>query len=192
MKLDKLWNHPEDGDYIEFDFDKKITLLLGKNGDGKTSFMRSIEQKLRHDEEFFVINDDARNRGDHMGNIFDPEHLVSTRFSSEGETLIHTIGTMLQKVKYHHDKGQKVILCLDKADSGLSIDRIKEVVDFLLDKDVSPLIHRLVVSANSYELASQFLIGSRENDTNTLWIKDMTSIKIPSTYKEFIDLYLTT
>lgn len=182
MKFKKCYIHPEEVELFKIELNKKITVLLGKNGDGKTTMLRSIEQELKG-SEFKVVNDDARDRGDNMSNMFDPEHIVSTRFSSEGETLVHTIGIMMGKVGAYIRKGNKVILCLDKMDSGLSIDRIKEAADFLKETVVKD-VELIIITANSYELASQF-----RDVADFFWVKEKKFIELPSSYEEYIKLY---
>lgn len=185
MKFKRLYIHPEEGEAFEMELNSKITVLLGKNGDGKTTMMRAIEQELTHREEndFIVINDDAANRGDTMHNVFDPRHIMASRFSSEGETLINTIGTMTGKIGAAIQTGKSVVACFDKADSGLSIDRIIEFTDFLhgfLVKDVE----MIVISANSYELASQF-----RGKAEFIWVKDKKFIELPENYEDYIKMY---
>lgn len=182
MKFKKCRIHPEEGKRFEVELNKKITVLLGRNGDGKTTMLRAIEQELE-DSEFKVVNDDAANRGDDMYNVFDPVHIVSTRFSSEGETLVHTLGIMLGKVGTHIHRGNKVVLCLDKMDSGLSVDRIKEAADFLKDT-VAKDVELMIVTANSYELASQF-----RDVADFFWVKEQKFIELPNSYEEYIKLY---
>lgn len=184
MKFEKMWNHPEEGEMFEVEFTKKFVILLGPNGAGKTTMMRAIESEMRGKEDYRVVNDDAAKKGDNIRNVFDPQHLVATRFSSEGETLSYTLGTMLGKVRYHAEKeGKKTILCMDKADSGLSIDRIRELA-YVLKKYTAPTVELIVMSANSYELANEY-----RDVAEYYWVSDKKFIELPDTYEGFISLY---
>jgi len=182
MKFKYCRIHPEKGSPFELELNKKITVLLGKNGDGKTTLLRSIEAELQN-TEIKVINDDARERGDDCNNIFDPAHILFTRFSSEGETLFYTIGMMIKKIGYYVRQSKKVVVCLDKVDSGLSIDKIKEAADFIKESLIKD-IEMTIISANSYELASQF-----KGIADFYWVKKKAFIELPNTYEEFIKLY---
>lgn len=182
MLVKNCYKHPE-GEAFEFEFKSKFIVLMGKNGAGKTTMMNAIEQELDHKDNIIVLNDDARNRGDTMSNVFDPQHIMSTRFSSEGESLIHTFGAMFQKVGYHVKQKDRIILCLDKVDSGLSYDRIKEVVEFLEEFMVKEVEH-IVISANSYELASLL-----KDKAEFYWVETNEYFELGS-WDEFVKRYV--
>lgn len=179
--LNKCYNHPEEKPFAA-EFHKKLVVLLGKNGDGKTTMLKSIEQQFK-DEEHVVINDDLARKGDSIENIYNMNHIAQTRFSSEGECLYYTVGLVAEKIGRAVASGKKVIVCLDKLDSGLSYDRILDVADFIYSMlESGP--EMIFVSANSYELASQFV-----DLAEYYWVKEKKTISFPGNYSDYIALY---
>jgi hypothetical protein len=84
--------------------------------------------------------------------------LAEQATSSEGENIIINIGTMAQKlgsfVRRNKEKGELWIL-LDAIDSGLSIDYIEEVKEFLHNQLIDKLTDidlYILISTNNYEL----------------------------------------
>lgn len=175
----KLYKNYEGDNSFEFEPRNKITIIVGRNGSGKTAMLHFIQEEMKKD--YAVINDDAGQRGDTLANQFDPQHLMYTRFSSEGETLGYSIVQMLLKAKHFKGKGEKVVLCLDKIDSGLSYDNIVSVSD-LIKEQVANDVDYIFITANSYELASQF------KDFSFYSVEKNEFIELGS-YDDFIKLY---
>ena len=181
MKFDKLFIHPE-GDCFSLDLPKLI-VLLGPNGAGKTTMLNAIEAEAEKKDDCTVINDDVSRHGDTIGNVFDPVHITSTRFSSEGESMIHSFGLMLGKVgRAAKLADKKIILCLDKVDSGLSFDRIQEMISVLTEY-VMKDCELLAISANSYELP--YLL---KDVAKFYWIPTKEFIEL-GTFEEFVSMY---
>jgi len=143
-------------------FKPGISVLVGCNGSGKSTAFSYIQDILKENDipVFKYSNlteggNTARESALFYGNL---NLLAEQITSSEGENIIINIGTMAQKlgsfVKRNKEKGELWIL-LDAIDSGLSIDYIEEVKDFLHSQLIDKLTDidlYILISTNNYEL----------------------------------------
>jgi len=143
-------------------FKPGISILVGCNGSGKSTAFGYIQDILKENDipVFKYSNlteggNTARESALFYGNL---NLLAEQITSSEGENIVINIGTMAQKlgsfVERNKEKGELWIL-LDAIDSGLSIDYIEEVKDFLhnqlIDK-ITDIDLYILISTNNYEL----------------------------------------
>lgn len=185
MQITNLTTNPNKDQNITITFNSKITILLGKNGDGKTTLLRSIGDNTEDEYySFFVEASQDINKNASMHLAFDPTHL-SNMFTSEGERKIYSIGSALGKIGSAVAKSEKeLIILLDEVDSGLSPDRLKEFADFfseVLAKEDK--VKKIFIAANSYELASLF-----KGKADFLWVETQEFVEV-TTYEKFIEMY---
>lgn len=146
-------------------FKPGVTVLVGCNGSGKTTLLRTVQDILNEERipvyEYNNLSSGGNNARESALFYGRLELLVEQMTSSEGENIIINIGTMAQKlgnfVKRQVDKDKKEIwILLDAIDSGLSIDYIEEVKDFihntLLKSMPNDLDCYILISSNNYEL----------------------------------------
>lgn len=143
-------------------FKPGISILVGCNGSGKSTAFTYIQDILKENDipVFKYSNlteggNTARESALFYGNL---NLLAEQITSSEGENIVINIGTMAQKlgsfVGRNKEKGEIWIL-LDAIDSGLSIDYIEEVKEFLHDQLIDKLTDidlYILISTNNYEL----------------------------------------
>ena len=181
MKLDHTYKHPETSDYFTFETDNKIVVLLGPNGAGKTTMLRSFEDQLN--EKFTVIFDNPQEID---GNVdynksYEPEHVIR-RWTSEGERMIYTLVNTLQRIGESVREKNPTVVLFDRLDSGLSYDRIKELVDVVVEQ-VSNDVEFIAVAANSYELCYAL-----KDVASFYWVPTNEWIDLPK-FEEFIEKY---
>lgn len=139
-----------------------ISILVGCNGSGKSTAFRYIQDILEeNDIPVFKYSNftDGGNTARESALFYGKLNLLAEQItSSEGENIVINIGTMAQKlesfVKRNKEKGELWIL-LDAIDSGLSIDYIEEVKDFLHNQLIDKLTDidlYILISTNNYEL----------------------------------------
>lgn len=143
-----------------------VTVLVGCNGSGKTTFLNLIEDTLRQDSEVAVLHyDNLREGGDRAkesAGWHDDLNLLATLIqSSEGEQIVTNLGNTARKIgafvrKYANNR-KEIWVLLDAIDSGLSVDNIERVKTDLFAAIVRDFERKescdiyIVVSANSYE-----------------------------------------
>lgn len=146
----------------------KITVLVGKNGYGKTSLMRGIEEWCEEHNEICVSwsdNEYGRDNGRGiLGFHEDYKNLASMAFVSEGQSIMSSIriffiGKCVKAMNNRKPDQENIFLLMDQLDSGLDVHQInyikKVINDTLIDDmhvknglDVYPII-----TANTYEVA---------------------------------------
>lgn len=167
-----------------------LTVLVGCNGSGKSTLLNMIERRLEK-LDIPVFSYDNLNEGGYLAKDWalnvsgKMELLIGLATSSEGEQIYINFGEMCRKlggfVRQNQNKNELWIL-LDAIDSGLSVDYIVELKEFLndlviggnKDKDVYVL-----VSANEYELC-------RTEDCFDVHNGKYTSFEDYEEYREFI------
>ena len=121
----------------EVRFKPGMNFIIGPNGSGKSTILKMIENiHAKQDSDFeLVAIDDRRDGGDKLvskATLYGDFTTVSTMFSSsEGERILIYLGSCLStlKEKIQENKKKAFVILLDSLDSGLSVDRIKEIND---------------------------------------------------------------
>ena len=154
----------------EFEFEPGITVLVGCNGSGKTTLMNTIQNHLDHNIKYskhyalqskqmmeqamtFSHGSDRVNAIDYFG---------YSNWASEGEGIFRRFEYLVQNLGYYvlnECKNQSEgWIFLDSLDSGMSIDNIQEVKDFLQNIVLGETLPEnlnlyILIAANSYEFA---------------------------------------
>lgn len=184
----KTWRDPYDEGFSttrrkEVELKEGLTILVGCNGIGKTTFLRNVEEQCKNEDIPVLFYSDMTDGRYHaMDNAMENGNigLFSTlSYSSEGENIKMNFGTAITKVRkflstgfydtmgnrffQSLDKDEKKImdkrrvLLFDSIDSGLSIDSITEVRNIfdLIQKDSKTVGVEtyILVTANEYEMA---------------------------------------
>ena len=172
-------------------FEEGITVLVGCNGSGKTTLLKIIENRLKKDNIPCMRLNTLSDAANMTGNAMFDQNFSLAAFSlsaAEGERMMACIGRFASTVRRFIATGkgrknrfdgifgneEKEItskerwLLIDSADSGLSIDALAEVNDFLHlveeDAEKSGYAVYIVVSTNQYELT----VGNRCLNVQTL------------------------
>ncbi len=141
-----------------------VTVLVGCNGTGKTTFLKEIEHQLKKREVPLVSYDNLKDGGHnalslaaYIGNM---EYLARGMCSSEGENIYMNLGQTVRKIRnmvQKNPKAKELWVLMDAVDSGLSVDNIVELKELLFEivNDVSKRGTDIyfIMSANEYEMA---------------------------------------
>lgn len=179
-----------------------ISVLVGCNGSGKSTLIRQIKDYCEHNKIFCLEYDNLMDGGGRARDAAafhgDMELLGTLMTSSEGESIYTNVGTfvnkfgrLLRKISQNNlndyekeFQNDKIFIVLDAVDSGLSIDIVVELKDFL-NTLIIPDCQRfgitpyIVISTNAYEFA---------HEEDCIDIQHMEHMKFESyeQYKEFI------
>lgn len=160
-----------------------VTVLIGCNGSGKTTLLHEIESSLNKQHisvyKYNNLSDSLKNSMNSLLYNGDYDTLATLTYASEGESISISLNkqtdNIINIIKTGRKKASKleevfrsmtnydepeidnsqVWLLFDAIDSGLSIDQVNDIKEYLFkpiidntkDKDVY-----IVVSANEYEL----------------------------------------
>lgn len=141
-----------------------VTVLVGCNGYGKTTFLRMLKQMLENESIPFVSFDNLSEGGSHArskaGWHGDYEFLATSLTSSEGENINLNLGNTMRDIaraQLANKNAEKFFIFMDAVDSGLSIDNIADLLDmfpFIMEHHPNSAAEvYIIVSANTYEMA---------------------------------------
>lgn len=142
-----------------------VTVLVGCNGCGKTTLLRTMHEKLKKDTVPVMFYDNLRDGGSNAksraGFYNDIPMLATLMCSSEGEQInlnlcaaARNIGSFVRKNK----GAPEMFFLFDAIDSGLSIDNIEETKELLFDTIIEDNPNSnvyIIVSANEYEMCRE-------------------------------------
>ena len=141
-----------------------LTVVVGCNGSGKSTLLKAIKHYCESESILYLHHDNERNGGSNAFSerMFNQDFVTAGTLmaSSEGEKIMINFGTFAQKLGQFirlHSESDKLFILLDGLDSGMSIDGVREIKEFINDvliPDV-PTSMKLyvVITANSFELA---------------------------------------
>lgn len=144
---------------------KGLTVLVGCNGSGKTTMLRQMKKQLDGEGAAVIYYDyaDIRENKDQqlqLGNA-PLAQFASWVSDSEGEQIIVAMNVLARNiggfVKKH--AGEDIFILIDAVDSGLSIDNIDDVKEYLFSVIIRDVQSHgkhvyIIVTANSYEMAA--------------------------------------
>lgn len=138
-----------------------LTVLVGCNGSGKSTFLKIVEDEIKGDEDTLVIKYnhlwDGRYAKDKALMRGDMETAARMFIASEGEAMKANLGELVASIgrQIHNSKARNIWILLDAMDSGFSIDNIVDMKDFfqfLFMQEKDRVIY-VLIAANSFELA---------------------------------------
>lgn len=139
-----------------------VTVLVGCNGAGKTTFLYQLQQILKREGTpvimFNNLHDGGQNARSMAGLMNDFSFLAAAMCGSEGENINMNIGNFAARLGdfiRRTPQGQDVFILMDAVDSGYSVDNIvelKSLFKIILDTADGRDIY-IIISANEYELA---------------------------------------
>lgn len=154
----------------DVELDTGVTVLVGRNGSGKTTFLRQLRQYLDKKKIPYLSYDNMFDGGNlaystlmedlsYFKGVENKAKIFATKlFSSEGQNIIINLNVFAETVgsfiKNNRDK-EKVFILFDAIDSGLSIDNIIVIKDFLKVVASDAPNAYIIVTANSYEMCYQ-------------------------------------
>ena len=138
-----------------------ITILVGRNGAGKTSLIRYLEYESKKGEfnfrSFDNYSDGGQNAIQRVLEYGKVEDFFEQATGSEGMRIFTNFGKFIEDFgcfMRNYDRSKPLIVCLDAVDSGLDIEGLEQVksgLDFILEHEKGTEIYFLV-SANNYAL----------------------------------------
>ena len=146
-----------------------LTVLIGCNGCGKTTFLEHVKQVLEKESittvSFNNVSDGGSNSISRAGFYGDMEFMAKALCSSEGERIRLNIeriasmcGTAVRKLKKDPKAKQELWVLLDAVDSGFSIDNILELKKDLFEPMIADCREKgielyILAAANEFEMA---------------------------------------
>lgn len=177
------------------DIKSSITVLLGPNGTGKSTSIKSMiaECKNKHLDYVFYStskNDIVSVSSKPFGNW--DVYGISCAFHSEGERMNDSFYKWLDEecVPKLLKSNDPIYIFIDEYDSGLSIDMIIYSLRgflFVLNQELERRPVYVVISSNSYELCS--VLKKSILDVKFIWLPSMNEMKF-STYDDYILPYI--
>lgn len=160
-------------DYVyrkgQIDIQSGLTVLVGCNGCGKTTFLNHLRRELEEDSNVELVTFNNVSEGGHAAMdkaMFygDTSFVMRAACSSEGERIRQNLekiasacGKAFRSILKSDSKKELWVL-LDAVDSGLSVDNIVELKEDLLhlligDCESQGIEIYILASANEYEMA---------------------------------------
>lgn len=178
------------------DITKPITVLLGPNGTGKSQSLINLKYQLKKQDinytEYSTSHDDIVQKGAPAFGSWDPWKLAQA-FTSEGERMIASFfdWTNTDLLREILTNTKPLYILVDEADSGLSIDRLKESLEQIVQ--IITMEHErkhrdihIIFTCNSYEMYKQL---KTENYTDFIWVPTKEHVNF-NTFEDFEKPYL--
>ena len=161
----KIPTKPYDDEKIylksEHNFDEGITILVGKNGAGKSTILLFLQEQCHKEKTPLFFYDNYTDGGDKAKSKYsfysDFSALATAMCSSEGQQIYMNFSYMMGSLGdfVRKNKGaEKVVIAFDAIDSGLDLANIAEIRDFLEEvvNDIrkSGTEAYILITANSY------------------------------------------
>lgn len=178
--------------YSEIEFPDGIIILIGRNGVGKTTLLRKVEEYCKEkDIPVFSYDNYKEGSTSAMDKYLHKDMLgalASVAFHSEGEQLFFNFGEAIQEIgqfiRKNKEKEEKYIL-LDALDSGLDIDGIDQVLQILNIIAKENKGTKILVTANNYAIIDkQLCLDVRKGIRIKFEDFDSYALYIRNQYKE--------
>ena len=137
-----------------------ITVLVGCNGSGKTTFLHQLKTTLEKGNIPVIYYDNLYEGGSRAKEsaMFygDIQLCGNLMLSSEGEQITLNLGTAARKIgSLLREDSDEYWILLDAIDSGLSVDQVQDVkrdlLHMVMEYEKGKIIY-FVVSCNEYEM----------------------------------------
>lgn len=146
--------------YDNLELKTGITILVGRNGIGKTTLLSQIKEFCEKNKIDVFKYDNYRDGGDSAKNGYsfynDFESLATVMQSSEGEELFYNFSQACIKLGSfaRRAKGNKLVILFDAMDSGLDIDGVDKFFEFanIVITDNKNKEVYFLATANSYNM----------------------------------------
>ena len=140
-----------------------VTVLVGCNGIGKTTLFHQLRDNLKEENipsiMFNNLIDGGGNARQNALAMNDFSFLATSVMSSEGENIVLNLNEFARKIGNFvrkNEKAPEIWILFDAIDSGLSIDAVIDIKEYLF-KTIFDNAHNsevyIIVSANGYEFA---------------------------------------
>ncbi len=168
---------------------KRITMLLGPNGTGKSRSLHDMKIDLQNDHTKFV--EYSTSKDDLVGKFGSPFgnfgiECIAAAFHSEGERMVESFYTWMNGpfLKEVLSTKEPLYVFIDEADSGLSIDRLIETLSTMIfisnEEEKKGRELHFILTVNSYEMYEILNKAGAE----AIWVPTGKVIK-PKSYEDF-------
>lgn len=136
-----------------------IYYIVGPNGSGKTSLLHQLKDYGEENGyEIISYSDTVDGRGNSISKLAYHNQfsdVANLMMSSEGESIYYNFGFTVQSIGTAIRLNKKAFILIDGIDSGMSIDKLKEirdVFDNIISKDIIGKDIYIFITANNFEL----------------------------------------
>ncbi len=136
-----------------------IYYITGPNGSGKTSLLHQLKDYGENNGyEILSYSDIADGRGKSISKLANHNQfsdVATLMMSSEGESIYYNFGFTVQSIGKTVRLNKKAFILIDGIDSGMSIDKLKEIRDLfdnIISKEISGKDIYIFITANNFEL----------------------------------------
>lgn len=136
-----------------------IYYIVGPNGSGKTSLLHQLKDYGENNGyEIISYSDTADGRGNSISKLAYHNQfsdVANLMMSSEGESIYYNFGFTVQSIGTTIRLNKKAFILIDGIDSGMSIDKLREirdVFDNIISKDIIGKDIYIFITANNFEL----------------------------------------
>lgn len=154
IEIDDWFNIWEGSHNIKLANDK-LNILVGANGTGKTTTLRQLAEKEKEAITFENETDGGDAEAHRRLNKGTTAQVASFMTASEGQRVLQSFGSIVKDIGKKVSEGKDFYVLLDGVDSGMSVDNIRYLKNFL-HRVISDCQNRnitacFVISSNSYE-----------------------------------------